>query len=423
MKYRFDKMDFKKWQDQRVKDIVKYAYLRSPFYHNFYKNHDIRKWRELPILDNKIMMDNFDSLNTQGISRNEALASAMSSEKNQSLKLKHKNISVILSSATSGNQAFFLLNSFEESRWVGAFLAKCIPFGSEPKHRAALFMRINSYLYEGLQTKKVQYKYFDLIKSVHEQIIELEKYRPTILVAPPSILRAIAFFKREMRLRLRPLKIYSIAEVLEPIDQDYIECIFEQKIHQIYQAAEGFIGITCSQNVIHLNEDLMFFQDEDLGQGRFVPIITDLFREVQPLIRYRLDDVLVRGENNCACGSYYRTIEKIECRKEDVFIFYDVLKNSRIPLYPDYIRKAISISSDEIEEYQVIQDYASHLKLRLKLVADTDLHFLELRIQKNINEVFKKFNIAPIQIEISYGLKKDLPLTKVKRFERIFHPQ
>jgi putative adenylate-forming enzyme len=282
-------------------------------------------------------------------------------------------------------------------------------------------MRPNKALYDGFDFKKIQFKYFDLIKPVREQIIELEKFRPGLLIAPPSILRIIAFLKREMRLRLQPKKIFSTAEVLEAIDQDYIETVFEQKVHQIYQGVEGFLGITCSQNVLHLNEDLFAIQEEDLGQGRFLPIITDLFREVQPLIRYRLEDVLIRRENNCACGSYFRAIEKIECHKNDIFVFYDVLKNNRISLFPEYIRETILNSSSEIEEYRATQDYANHLKLQLKVKEGSELYFLELRLQKNFSELFKRFNIGLVPVEISYNLKKDLPLTKVKRVERLFY--
>jgi putative adenylate-forming enzyme len=425
MKHRFQKLDFKKWQDRQVKDLVKYAYLRSPFYHKLYKDFDINKWHGLPIIDRKIMMDNFDNFNTQGISKNDVLASTLEFKKNGTDKLKYKNISISLSSGALEQQAIFLANSFEESQWVGAFLAKAIPPSFGPSHKIAFFMRPSSAISEGLKIKKIQFRYFDLIKSVHEQIKELEKYRPTILVAPPSILRIIAFYKRELRLRLLPKRIYAIAEVLEPIDQDYIEGIFEQKLHQIYQAAEGFLGVTCSKNIMHLNEDLFVIEEEDLGLGRFMPIITNLFCEVQPLIRYRLEDVLIRGERNCACGSYYRTVEKIECRKEDVLIFYDVLKSKRIPLYPDYIGQTLVKVSDQIEEYRVTQEFANQLKLQLKLANDTDLQFLELRIRKYFNELFTRFNIAPIEIEIqiSYGFKKDLPFTKVKRVARLFQPE
>jgi putative adenylate-forming enzyme len=423
MPYRFKKIAFKLWQAKRAREIVNYAFLHSPFYHNLYRDYDIEKWKELPITDKKMMMENFDNFNTQGISKDEALVSTIGLEKKQAFKLKHKNISVSISSGTSGYQSLFILNSFEESRWVGTFLAKAIPYEFRQNHKVALFMRPNAALYEALQVKKIQFKYFDLIRPVADQIIQLEKYRPTLLVAPPSLLRSMAFLKREMRLRLRPKKIFSIAEVLEPIDQDYIECIFEQKLHQIYQAAEGFFGITCSHNTLHLNEELMVFQEEDLGHGRFIPIVTDLFREVQPLIRYRLEDVLMRGENNCGCGSYYRTIEKVECRKDDVFVFYDVQKNHRVPMYPEYIREAILTSSEQIQEYRVIQDYANHLKLQLRVHEETELSFLELRIQKSFNELFRRFNIAPIQVEISYDIKKDLPLTKVKRVERLFQPE
>jgi putative adenylate-forming enzyme len=420
MPYRFQKLEFRKWQDRCAKEIVQYAFLHSPFYFNLYKNFDIKKWKELPIIDNKIMMNHFSEFNTKGVTRDEALFSTMDTAKHQEFKHRHKEINVISSPGTSGVQSLFLMNSFEESRWVGSFLAKAIPPSFRSQHKIALFMRKNSSFYDSLQNNKIQIKYFDMVSSVRNSILELEKFRPSIIIAPPSILRSIAFLKKEMRLRLQPKKIFSVAEVLEPIDQAFIENVFETKLHQIYQATEGFLGITCSHNVMHLNEDLLIFEDEDLGQDRFTPIITDLYGELQPLIRYRLGDVLIRGENNCPCGSYYRTVEKIECRKEDVFIFYDIYKNKRVLLYPEYIRETLVLFADQIEEYIFTQNYANHLKLNLKIKPEIDRIILEEDIQKCFEILFKQFNISPIQLEIAYGSTKNLPLAKVRRFERQF---
>jgi putative adenylate-forming enzyme len=418
MKYRFNSLSFRKWQDQRAKERVRFASLRSPFYHQFYKGFDTTIWKELPTIDKNILMANFDKLNTRGIQKDEALVSTFVAGKAQHFKTKYQDISVQLTSGTSGQQGIFLMSSFEESRWVATFLARAVPFNLRYHRKIALFMRPNRILAEALKIKDLNYKYYDLIKPVADQIIDLDKFYPTLLVAPPSVLRVIAQMKKEMRLRLRPTKIFCIGEVLEPIDQDFIEMVFEQNLHQIYQAAEGFFGITCEHNTLHLNEDLMVFQEEDLGQGRFQPIITDLYRETQPLIRYRLDDVLIRGENRCACGSYFRTIEKVECRRADVFLFLDQMKNQKITVFPDLIRDVLMQVSDQIDEYHITQEYAHQLAIQVKPKEDIEIEFLELRIQRGFAELFRKMNIAPVEVEISFGRHKILPFTKMKRVER-----
>ncbi len=111
--------------------------------------------------------------------------------------------------------------------------------------------------------------------------------------------------------------MYSIADVLDPDVEERISEAFGVRVGQIYQATEGFLGITCRQGRMHLNEDLAVIETEQVGPGRFVPVITDLYRQTQAIVRYRLEDVLVEG-SGCDCGSALRVIERIEGRQDDV---------------------------------------------------------------------------------------------------------
>lgn len=68
---------------------------------------------------------------------------------------------------------------------------------------------------------------------------------------------------------------------------------------------------------MHLNEEFLYIEPEWLDERRFVPIITDFTRTTQPIVRYRLDDVLVASDKPCACGSATRALERIEGRQDD----------------------------------------------------------------------------------------------------------
>lgn len=48
-------------------------------------------------------------------------------------------------------------------------------------------------------------------------------------------------------------------------------------------------------------------------------MVTDLERKAQPIIRYRLNDILVERKEPCGCGSPFLALEKIEGREDDVF--------------------------------------------------------------------------------------------------------
>ena len=61
----------------------------------------------LPIIDKEVMMEHFDTLNTVHISKEEAFHIAFEAEKRRNFSPTIRNITVGLSSGTSGNRGVF----------------------------------------------------------------------------------------------------------------------------------------------------------------------------------------------------------------------------------------------------------------------------------------------------------------------------
>lgn len=90
------------------------------------------------------------------------------------------------------------------------------------------------------------------------------------------MLRLLAVAKQEGSLDIRPGKVISVAEVLDPIDEEVIREAFGGPVHQIYQCTEGFLAATCSHGTLHVNEDILVMEKEYLDEENpFHPIITD----------------------------------------------------------------------------------------------------------------------------------------------------
>lgn len=85
-----------------------------------------------------------------------------------------------------------------------------------------------------------------------------------------------------------------------------------------------------------MNEEYVIIEKEWLDEKRFVPIITDLLRTTQPIIRYRLDDVLIEEQSN---GVFTR-LAGIEGRVGD--ICYATQNNKVLPLFADLIRQKMA---------------------------------------------------------------------------------
>lgn len=190
-------------------------------------------------------------------------------------------------------------------------LAKALPGGLRGGARVALVLRAGGPLYEAVDGP-VAFRFLDLYAQVDQLAAEIDAFSPTVLAAPPGMLDLLAG-----RLAARPELVYSIADVLDPDVEKRVGDGFGLRVGQIYQATEGFLGITCRRGRMHLNEDLAVIESEPVGPGRFVPVVTDLYRQTQAVIRYRLEDVLVEGEG-CDCGSSLRVVERIEGRQDDV---------------------------------------------------------------------------------------------------------
>ena len=102
------------------------------------------------------------------------------------------------------------------------------------------------------------------------------------------------------------------------------------------------------------------------------PIVTDLWRRTQPIIRYRLNDVLQLGGQPCPCGSCFRTIARIEGRCDDVCYFFErsgAAHGPRRPFFPDTIRRMILLAGAGIADYQAVQERDGQLLVHLAVDA------------------------------------------------------
>ncbi|RHW34662.1 adenylate cyclase [Lysinibacillus yapensis] len=407
---------FRRWQNKHLQKNLTWIANHSPYYRQLNIG-NISDLTQYPFMDKQMMMDNFDALNTRGVSKEEAYKVALAAEENRDFSPTISNATVGLSSGTSGSRGIFLVSEQEQAAWAGTILAKLLPNGFSNKEKIAFFLRANSNLYESVENKKIEFAFFDLLNHYDIQIKRLEQYQPTILAAPPSMMRRITEAIEANRLNIRPIKIITMAEVLDPLDEVYIETIFQQKIHQVYQCTEGFLGCSCSHGTIHLNEDLVYIEKEYLNdeKTKFYPIITDFRRRTQPIVRYRMNDILTLKSEPCPCGSPMLAIEQIEGRMDDFFIFYNKEQDDLEYIFPDFIRRACITASDNIKEYKVIQHTIDRIEVQILVVDEERRRETEQKIASNLLSYLQQTVQCP-RITFAPYEEKDR-LAKQKRIE------
>ncbi len=380
------------------------------FYKKYFEQN--KKLSDFPLMNKALFMANFDALNTKGITLKEAFQVAKEAEASRDFSPMIGKITVGLSTGTTGNRGVFLVSEEERAKWVAAILDRVIGF-SFKKRKVAFFLRANSNLYQSTQSSLLAFHFFDLLLSFEQiHLPALNKLQPHILIAQPSMLSLLAKAKENGELHIQPQKIISVAEVLSIEDATYFSKVFQQTIHQVYQCSEGFLGCTCKEGNLHLNEDFLHIEKKYLDEThtRFHPIITDLMRTTQPVIRYELNDILVE-KNDCLCGSSFTCLEKIEGRSDDI-LYFDNLKE-RVRIFPDYFSRAIVMSDESIKDYALVQTENTLLELYIKSDSPQAFRHAEL----SLKNLLQKFGVSGIEIR----LLKESPHVLGSKKRRIIH--
>lgn len=333
----------RRWLTELKRDVVK----RSAFYAPF-ADAPLKEW---PAIDKCTWMSRFNDINTVGADLETIASIAHKAEATRDFSASWHGYSVGLSTGTSGSRGLFLASPRESAEWAGTLLAKLMRRNLFARERIALVLRAGATLYERVGALRLQFRYFDQSRPWGELVDDVRAFDPTILVASASALRLLA---RNDRV-LRPGRVVSVAEVLDALDRRCIEERFEVGVEQIYQATEGLLGTTCEHGSVHLNEPYLFIEREwlDSEHTRFIPIITDLRRRSQPVIRYRLNDILRMRSDPCPCGRASMALAAIEGREDDVLWLDGV--HGPVAVFPDLITRAIVGVLPDIDDYAVTE--------------------------------------------------------------------
>ena len=341
--------DIEAWQARQITRWRKTALSKA----KFYRPHRDTPFEALPLVDKTMLMGRFAEFNSAGIDAAQGWAAFAGSGKIGSL-------TVGASTGTSGNRGLFVISEAERWQWLGVIVAKTMP--KLRRARVALVLPLNTGLYDAAAGSGfIRLKFFDLKLGMDAFSEDLVSFAPDTLIAPPKVLRRLA----ESGLPLAPNTIFSVAEVLDPLDRDSIEKRFGVRLREIYMATEGLIGVACEHGTLHLCEDVMKIEFEDAvpGSGLVAPITTDFTRTTQVMARYRMNDMLRLADQACPCGSPLQAVAQVEGRRDDVLWLPASAGNGEVPITPDILRNAIVDADRRIDDFRLLQTGADTLEL------------------------------------------------------------
>ncbi len=339
---------FEKWQARRLQRWLKHSLPKVGYYPTAPDS-----LSDLPLTDKTALMAQFALFNTRAVTVDRAWDI-------QANGGRHMDLTIGASTGTSGNRGLFIISEREKHRWLGTILAKAMADLLTSPQRVAIILPQDTGLYESANKMRfVQLRFFDLRQGPENWRTQLEAFAPTIVVAPPKILRHFA----QERFDISPVRLFSAAETLDPSDRKIIEAHFARPLDQIYMATEGLFAVTCRHGSLHLCEDSVFFEFEPIGDGLSAPIVTCFQRQTQIMARYRMNDLMRLSDRPCPCGSPLRVVDEIVGRMDDVFRFNNAGVN--VLLTPDILRNAVLDADRRITDFRLLQTSPVRVELQL----------------------------------------------------------
>jgi putative adenylate-forming enzyme len=238
--------DVERWRAARLHRFVRDVIARVPHYADL----GARRLTDLPIVDKRFVLANFDKLNVQGVTHAAARAALDRGDE------RVDGLFVGQSTGTSGNRGVYVISEAERFTWLGVILAKTLPDFPFARHKVALALPGFNRLYaSAAETGRLALRFFDLTQGVDAWRDALCTFAPDTIVAPPKVLRALASTPG-----FRPTNVFSGAEVLDPLDRTFIEQHLAVRVREIYMATEGLFGVGCPHGALHLAEDVVAFE-------------------------------------------------------------------------------------------------------------------------------------------------------------------
>lgn len=271
-----------------------------------------------PVRDVDAMRDDPTRWNSLGIDATHAMEAAMEAEHGGS-GVVCGDVVAGLSTGTSGRRGLFLASARERAEYVGQSVASLLPWHAPlTGARIALVLRADSDLYRDVGRGRFSFLHLPLGMDPEDMMRRIRAFAPTELIAPPREMSALAALDDAVVPSLRRLLWGS--EPMGILEREHVTARIGVRPDPIWQATEGFLGCACPHGTLHVNGGSIHIELEPVaGMDVLRPIVTDLRRTSQPIVRMRMDDLVRPSPTPCACGRGGMAVLPVEGRIQDVW--------------------------------------------------------------------------------------------------------
>jgi phenylacetate-CoA ligase len=203
---------------------------------------------------------------------------------------------------------------------------------------------------------------FDPFRSgaaeMEEWLRRWPRLHATIAFGYASTVARFAEFAEAQGRRMPRLRgVFTTAEKLYPPQRRVISRVFGCRVYDLYGSSEvQNIAAECPHGRMHVNAD--FVVVESVGRGPASPLIlTSLWNDAMPFIRYRNEDCADLLEESCGCGNNFPLMSLQVARVSDNF----VLPDGRV-VHGEFFTH-LMYGSEGIRTFQFHQTAPDHIRL------------------------------------------------------------
>jgi putative adenylate-forming enzyme len=358
-------------QLRKFRRFVAFVRERSPYYRKIIEERGIDPATcvptDFPVLTKREVMANFDEIVTDRRITRERMLDFLAKSKNPE-ELFEDEFHVLHTSGTSGTMGVYV---YSREGWIKG--ASNITRVAPPRlRRRSAFVAATRGHFAGVSlmvtgnrgSNRLFYnvRTYDVGRPMPEIIADLNKFQPHVLSGYAAVMKVLAEAQERGELRIKPKMVGNGGEPLMPEVKALLQRAFNAPVSNAYATSELlYMGLTLpgSDGALHLMEDELIFELHDDHT-----CVTNLFNEVMPLIRYRLDDVLVpdtESENKYP----FTKVRGIVGRCEDALVFTN--KHGK----EDFIHPIVIVELviPGLNAWQVVLESKTSFRFRARLEA------------------------------------------------------
>ena len=212
--------------------------------------------------------------------------------------------------------------------------------------------------------------------NTKRQIALMQDFRTTTLHVTPSYALYLASVihnegldpKKDLFLR----RAYMGSEPYSEETRIKIETSLGIDVYNSYGLSEmngpGVAFECMEKNGMHLWEDNFIMEIIDPDTGEKVPegekgelVLTTLYREAMPILRYRTRDIVTIIPGRCKCGRTHRRISRIIGRSDDMIIIRGV------NIFPQQIERVLMGIKAVAQNYQIVLEAYDQMTVRVEI--------------------------------------------------------